>query len=212
MSQRPLEILDYGCGNVGSLVNIFRHIGKTPKLVCEPENVSPGAAIVLPGVGNFAHCMGALKSTGFDKVVLASVERGDPLLGICVGMQMLFDKGEEGDVDGLGFIPGAVKMFDKKLFKSRLPLPNVGWHYVESANEIGRRLCRNMPARPKFYHVHSYHAHCADEKDVIFCANYGYRFTTGVAKGKVTGFQFHPEKSHAYGMNLLSNWVEITNE
>lgn len=208
MTKRKITILDYGSGNIGSLVNIFHYIGANPRVVGRPDDIQNDAAIILPGVGHFAHAASNLETTGFAKAVVDKVSTGVPLLGICVGMQLLFEKSEEGNAQGLGLLKGQVHYFDKAQFDEKLPLPNVGWRHAEPGNDIGVSLLSNMPSRPKFYYVHSYHAKCADPNDEIITSEYGYRFTGGVARGNIMGFQFHPEKSHVFGMTLLANWME----
>lgn len=208
MTKRKITILDYGSGNIGSLVNIFRYIGADPRVVEQPDAIQNDMAIILPGVGHFAHAVNNLETTGFAGVLVDKVSAGVPLLGICVGMQLLFEKSEEGNAKGLGLLKGQVRCFDQAKMVKKLPLPNVGWRHAEPANDIGVSLLSNMPSRPKFYYVHSYHAQCSDPSDMIIASEYGYRFTGAVARDNVTGFQFHPEKSHVFGMTLLANWIE----
>lgn len=212
MKDRKIFILDYGSGNIGSLLNMFRHIGAEAEVISHPVNIGEQSALVLPGVGHFGYAAEKLKTSGFAAALVEQVHRGIPLLGVCVGMQLLFDYGREGEASGLGLISGQVRHFDRDRFTERLPLPNIGWRYGDPVNEIGKNLLSNMPRRPRFYFVHSYHAECVDPSDIIMQSDYGYRFTSGVARRNVVGFQFHPEKSHTFGMTLLSNWIKYIND
>jgi glutamine amidotransferase len=212
MSDREITILDYGSGNIGSLVNMFRHIGVTVHVVSEAAAIPQNSALVLPGVGHFGRAAEKLENSGLAKAVISHAANGTPLLGVCVGMQLLLEYSSEGDTPGLGLIKGQVRHFDRDRFTERRPLPNVGWRETDPTSDIGNRLLANMPRRPRFYFVHSYHAECANPADAIMEANYGYRFTCAVARGNITGFQFHPEKSHAFGMTLLANWIKSIND
>lgn len=212
MKQRDILILDYGSGNIGSLVNMFRYIGSPVRVVTAASDVYGNAALVLPGVGHFGRASEKLDQSGLAKVVISHVEDGNPLLGVCVGMQLLFEHSSEGDTAGLGLIKGQVRHFDRARFAQHLPLPNVGWRHVVPKGDVGTRLLANMPSRPRFYFVHSYHAECSNANDVIMECDYGYRFTSAVARANVTGFQFHPEKSHNFGLTLLVNWIKSIND
>ncbi|SDD26562.1 imidazole glycerol phosphate synthase subunit HisH [Kordiimonas lacus] len=212
MKNPIISILDYGSGNIGSLVNMFNHIGTKVQVVSKAEKISSDAALVLPGVGHFGRAVEKLEKNGATEAILKHVDAGKPLLGICVGMQMLFEHSSEGDAPGLGLIKGKVRHFDRDRFSRRLPLPHVGWGSVGPVNAIGHRLLQNMPKHPRFYFVHSYHAECANQSDAIMEATYGYQFTCAVAHQNITGFQFHPEKSHVFGMALLSNWIKCIND
>ena len=212
MSDQEIKILDYGCGNIGSLRNMLRHIGASVQVVSKAADISSKTALILPGVGNFGHASEMLKGSGLADAVVAHALHGRPLLGVCVGMQLLLEHSSEGNASGLGLIAGKVRHFDRTRFNERLPLPHVGWSYADPVNEVGHRLLANMPKRPRFYFVHSYHAECADPNDAIMVSTYGYEFTCAVSRKNITGFQFHPEKSHAFGLTLLSNWIRSINE
>lgn len=212
MNNRDITILDYGSGNIGSMVNMLKHIGARVQVASKAENIPENTALVLPGVGHFGHAAENLEKSGAKNAVLQHAQDGKPLLGICVGMQMLLEHSSEGDAPGLGLIKGTVRHFDRDRFHQRLPLPHVGWSNAEPTNTIGHQLLQNMPRRPRFYFVHSYYAQCADPGDAIMQASYGYKFTCAVARQNITGFQFHPEKSHAFGMTLLTNWIKSIND
>ncbi len=212
MIKRDIIILDYGSGNIGSLVNMFRHIGASVHVVSEAAAIPKNSALVLPGVGHFGRAAEKLENSGLAEAVVSRAVVGTPVLGVCVGMQLLLDYSGEGNAPGLGLIKGQVRTFDRDQFKEPLPLPNVGWRFADPTSDIGNRLLANMPRRPRFYFTHGYHAECANPADAIMEANYGYRFTCAVASGNITGLQFHPEKSHAFGMTLLANWIKIIND
>ncbi len=211
MSTRPVFIVDYGAGNVGSLINLFDYLRAPVFFASNPADVPDDARLVLPGVGHFGRASESLFRSGFANFVIERAMTGTPILGICLGMQLLFDFGHEGDAPGLGLISGRVVAFEKQKFAHRLPLPNVGWRYVHAINSRGEGFLTNMQYRPKFYFVHNYHAECDNEQDTTLVSEYGYRFTCGAGRANIDGFQFHPEKSHHFGMTLLSNWLRLTN-
>ncbi|WP_162814954.1 imidazole glycerol phosphate synthase subunit HisH [Erythrobacter aureus] len=212
MNNRGITIVDYGSGNIGSLYNMFKYIGAEVHVVSDADKIPKDTALVLPGVGHFGRAAEKLEKSGLAKAVLEHADAGGALLGICVGMQLLFQNSSEGDVPGLGLLKGKVCHFDRDRFAERLPLPHVGWGYTDPTNSIGSRLMQNMPRRPRFYFVHSYHAVCANKADAILESTYGYRFTSAVSHANVTGLQFHPEKSHTFGMTLLRNWIKCIND
>lgn len=202
-----IAILDYGVGNLGSILNMLKRIGVRANLTTDPAGISVADKVILPGVGNFDHCMVKLRESGFIPHLEEEVIKGEkPLLAICVGCQMLMERSEEGVQPGLGWLKGGVKRFDETILKQGLKIPHMGWTDVSPLGE--NPLLRSIEA-PRFYFVHSYHLDCEDPSDVTGEATYGYRFPASVQKRNLYGVQFHPEKSHRFGMRLLENFSAL---
>jgi glutamine amidotransferase len=197
-----IAIIDYGVGNLRSVEKAF-HAGGVEAVVSSGEGVLRSAdKLVLPGVGAFRACMGALTERGFDRLVRERVEAGTPLLGVCVGMQMLFEESEEfGKTSGLGFLRGRVRRFPEGL-----RVPQVGWNQVEWKG--GHALSEGISDGVFFYFVHSFFCESDDEAAVVGVTEYGITYPSVVACGNVCGVQFHPEKSQAAGLRLLKNFAE----
>lgn len=197
-----IAIIDYGVGNLRSVEKAF-HAGGAEAVVSSDERVLRSAGkLVLPGVGAFRACMEALTERGFDRLVRERVEGGTPLLGVCVGMQMLFEESEEfGTTAGLGFLRGRVRRFPEGL-----RVPQVGWNQVEW--EGGHALSGGISGGTFFYFVHSFFCESDDASAVVGRTEYGIAYPSVVARGNVCGVQFHPEKSQAAGLRLLKNFAE----
>ena len=201
-----IAIIDYGVGNLRSVEKAFAAAG-TEAVVSSSEDVLRQArALVLPGVGAFANCMSELGARGFDKLVRERVAQGTPLLGVCVGMQMLFEESEEfGTTAGLGLLPGRVRRF-----VTDLVVPQVGWNQVRQHGS--HPLLAGVADNAFFYFVHSYFCEVDDRALVIGETNYGAPYASVVAQGNVCGVQFHPEKSQASGLRLLANFSKVPAE
>jgi len=201
-----VAIIDYGVGNLRSVEKAF-HAGDVEALVSADEGVLRTAdKLVLPGVGAFRACMEALAERGFDRLVRERVEAGTPLLGVCVGMQMLFEESEEfGTTRGLGFLRGRVRRFPEGL-----RVPQVGWNQVGWRG--GHALAEGISEKTFFYFVHSFFCEADDETSVVGETEYGLTYASVVARGNVCGVQFHPEKSQAAGLRLLKNFAERTTD
>lgn len=187
---------------------MLKKAGCTNALISgKPVDVEKAERIILPGVGHFEHCMAQLKRAPFFETLQRRVLQDHiPLLGVCVGHQMLFEHSEEGNCSGLGWIPGKVQRFEKnRMNDERLKIPHMAWTDVEVKMEAP--LFLGLEA-PRFYFVHSYHAVC-DPSYVTAAADYGYEFTVAVCRENIQGVQFHPEKSHRFGMQLLSNFATL---
>ncbi len=197
-----MAIIDYGVGNLRSVEKAFG-AGGAEAVVSSDERVLRGAErLVLPGVGAFRACMEGLKARGFDRLVRERVEQGTPLLGVCVGMQMLFEESEEfGTTRGLGFLRGRVRRFPEGL-----RVPQVGWNQVGWAQP--HPLAEGLGEDPFFYFVHSFYCDTPDDGAVVGRTEYGLTYASVVARGNVCGVQFHPEKSQAAGLRLLKNFAE----
>jgi imidazole glycerol-phosphate synthase subunit HisH len=191
-----IAVIDYGMGNLRSVQKAFEYLGFDARIINNKEGLTKASHIVLPGVGAFADAAAALDSSGLKDSMIAEIKKGKPFLGICLGMQLLFEKSyENGEYEGLSLIPGKVVRFDIKGLK----VPHMGW------NNIITRDCDLFSAgMDKYvYFVHSYHASEVPVDYITAEADYGYRFTAGVAKDNIFGTQFHPEKSGETGLKML---------
>lgn len=201
----PVTIVDYGMGNIGSLVNMFRRIGVRSLVTDRPDDIATARKIVLPGVGAFDAAITRIDDLGLREVLRArAIDAAIPFLGICLGMQLLVDSSEEGIARGLGFIPGSARRFARG---QGLKVPHMGWNEVT----VMRRspVTDFLPPDPRFYFVHSYYVTAADSDDVSLACTYGVEFAAGLRRGNVYGAQFHPEKSHKFGMAFLSGFAAL---
>ncbi len=205
-----IVIVDYGMGNSASILNMIRKAGGSAVISSSLDDIKQASAIILPGVGSFDNGIRKLRSQGFmelieDKVIREKV----PFLGICLGMQLLFDSSEEGNENGLGWITGDVKKFDFATdeLKKSLKVPHMGWNDAQPLKES--KLMPTSDSEYRYYFVHSFHVECADRADVTATTNYGYDFTCAVQKDNVYGVQFHPEKSHKFGMELFKRFIKV---
>ena len=196
-----IAIIDYGVGNLRSVEKAFAATGN-PAIVSRDESVLRQAkGLVLPGVGAFAACMKALSARGFDALVLDRRIKGVPLLGVCVGMQMLFEESDEfGKTQGLGLLGGCVRRFSDDL-----AVPHVGWNQIHK--RFAHPLLNNIEDHAFFYFVHSYYCEVNDPTIVVAETDYGVKYTSVVADDDLFGVQFHPEKSQTAGLRLLSNFA-----
>ena len=201
-----LAIIDYGVGNLRSLEKAFAATGTQAVVSHDAYVLSEAKALVLPGVGAFGACMKALSERGFDRLVIERVAEGTPVLGVCVGMQLLFEESEEfGRTLGLGLLRGKVQRF-----ADDLPVPHVGWNQVQQTR--AHLLMSGINDNSFFYFVHSYCC-AADEADVVLGeTDYIEEYASIVAQGNVAGVQFHPEKSQAVGLKLLSNFAKMSDK
>lgn len=200
-------IVDYNVGNLQSVINAFRYLNLEVKIESKPEKLKDYDKIILPGVGAFGDAMESLKKTYMKSAVLEFAQSGKYVLGICLGMQLLFEYSYEfGKHEGLGVIKGSVKEFDKSRFKTALKVPHIGWNglHVKQNSPLFRGLGDDF----YLYFVHSFHVVC-DEKYSIGETNYGYNFTSAVEHENIFGFQPHPEKSHENGLKILRNFVNL---
>jgi imidazole glycerol-phosphate synthase subunit HisH len=196
-----IAVLDYGIGNLRSAEKALQHLGAPAVLTADPDDARGAAGVVLPGVGAFGRCMEALSESGLEPVVHEAIEAGTPFLGICVGMQMLFDSSEEAPgVAGLGVVAGEVR---KLATKERLP--HMGWNTLEA--RPGSALLEGLPPEPWMYFVHSYAPVPDDPADIAATTTYGGSVVAAVERGPLWATQFHPEKSGDNGLRVLSNFV-----
>lgn len=201
-----IAIIDYGLGNLGSIKNMLKvSNAKDIVMATTAEDISRADKFILPGVGAFDMGMSLLNNSGMREELDEQVlENKKPILGICLGMQMLGNKSEEGKESGLGYIDFCCHKFSFP--KSEYRVPHMGWDIVEINKETA--LTANPKDFLKYYFVHSYYAECENEEDILFFCDYGIRFAAGVNRENIFGVQFHPEKSHNYGKWLIENFVE----
>lgn len=202
-----IALLDYGLGNIQAFANIYRNLGIEASPARTAADLRAASRIILPGVGSFDWAMTRLQESGLraalDKEVLIEKK---PILGVCVGMQMMAYSSEEGKLPGLGWIDATVLKFDAHLIKSKTHLPHMGWNDVIPARMD--TLFSGLDA-PRYYFLHSYFMKTAREDNVLAISSYGVRFASAVRFGNVYGTQFHPEKSHWWGVRLLKNFAEL---
>lgn len=199
-----IAIVDYGAGNLRSVELALARLGVHTRVTADPDMLALADGLILPGVGAFSDAMAALGRSGTIPAVLEAVGAGRPLLGICLGMQLLLDGSEEGPgVPGLGLIPGEVR----RLPGCGLKIPHMGWNSLTPAKPSP--LFKGLPEEPYVYFVHSYACKAADPADVLAVTDYGVPFHAAVQRGRILGFQFHPEKSGNVGQKLLANFVEM---
>jgi glutamine amidotransferase len=205
MNRPTIAVVDYGMGNRRSVQKALEHVGASTAITSDHTLLAAADGLVVPGVGAFPRAMRNLGELGLIELISRRAAEGTPILGICLGMQLLFARSEElGSADGLGLLAGEVTRLDS----DGLRIPHIGWNEVSF-----ERSCRLTESLPEsgcpFYHVHSFAARPRDEADVVGVAEYGERFATFVARGNVFGVQFHPEKSSADGLTLLRNFARL---
>ena len=200
-----IAIIDYGAGNLRSVRTAFRRLDAPVRVTGDAGEIAAADGVILPGVGAFADAMGALRKSGLIPVIKETAASGVPFLGICLGMQALFDGSEEGEGEaGLGLIPGMVR----RLPDGGLEIPHMGWNSLMPRKSSP--LLEGLPAEPYVYFVHSYACRAACPEDVLTETEYGAVFHSAVQRGNLMGMQFHPEKSGAVGQRILRNFVALT--
>ncbi|MCW2270317.1 Imidazole glycerol phosphate synthase subunit HisH 1 [compost metagenome] len=203
-----ITIIDYGLGNIQAFVNVYKRLNIPVKVAKHADDLRDVQRLILPGVGAFDHAMERLDASGM-RPALEQMVRFEkvPVLGICVGMQILAAASEEGSLPGLGWVEGRVKAFANAPGLKDLPLPHMGWNDVRPMP--GSALFKGMEEDARFYFLHSFYFDCEGSDGAGASASYGHDFVCAVAQGNVFGVQFHPEKSHHWGHNLLKNFAEI---
>lgn len=202
-----IAIVDYGVGNVASVQNMLKKVGRDAELTGDPRRVATASKVILPGVGAFDRAAAILRKTGLGAAVVEAAASGAQVLGICLGMQLLLDGSEEGDraEAGLGLIPGRVTAFPPEVRQQGLRVPHMGWNSITRLVDDG-----TFPALmdgDRFYFVHSFHAVPADASHRYATAQHGIEFAAMIRKDNVMGAQFHPEKSHRTGMAMFSDFA-----
>lgn len=213
-----ISIIDYGAGNIGSIVNMIRKLGGKAELVSTPEQVRAASKLILPGVGHFDFGMKTLNGSGLvEPVNEAVLHRGVPILGICLGAQLMTRSSEEGVLPGLGWFDAEVKSFRDTWQKpgvvksdvdvTRLKTPHMGWNYVFPTSS--NSLLANLPEESRFYFVHSYFIESHRAEEVLLTSTYGLTFASGLHRDNIYAVQFHPEKSHSFGLKLFQNYLNL---
>jgi glutamine amidotransferase len=198
-----IAVIDYGVGNLGSVQKALEYIGYSSIITSKPEEVLSASGVILPGVGAFQPAMEALQLRGLDQTVKDYVASGRPFLGVCLGMQLLFETSEEGDghSSGLAILPGTVRRFPREL---RLKIPQIGWNNFYNVSDPMFRKGDYV------YFVHSYYCDPSDKNDIAATASYGIEYACAVTHDNVTAMQFHPEKSGEVGLSILNRWARRT--
>jgi len=202
-----IVIIDYGMGNLGSIHNMLRKVNAEAIISADPKEIANADKLILPGVGAFDHAMANLNNLNLtpllnEKVLIEKI----PLLGVCLGMQLLTKRSEEGTMPGLNWIDAETVRF-KFENNEKLKIPHMGWNTVEIKRNDS--LFKNMGIEPRFYFVHSYYVKCYDQDNILTTTDYGGDFCSSVVKDDIRGVQFHPEKSHKFGMQLLRNFADL---
>lgn len=202
-----ITIVDYGMGNLGSLSNMFKRIGVESEVTSDHEKLLAATKILLPGVGAFDAAMERINGGGFREILdKKALQDKIPILGVCLGMQLLTNSSEEGKLAGLGWIPATTTRFTFEK-NSKLKVPHMGWNLIYEKNASS--LTSDLPAEPRFYFVHSYFVKAENEKHVLATTIHGVEFNSIIQKDNIFGAQFHPEKSHKFGMKLLENFSRL---
>ena len=201
-----LVIVDYGVGNLSSIQNMLKKAGSASLISGRSEDISQATKILLPGMGHFDHCMQRFNASGLRLSIEKKVFKEKvPVLGICVGLQMFMDSSEEGTEPGLGWLRGKTVRFKSGQMDPALKIPNMGWIDVQCNKPSN--LWKGLEGS-RFYFAHSYYVEPAISEDILLTAKFGYNFVAGVERDNIAGVQFHPEKSHRFGMQLLQNFAD----
>jgi imidazole glycerol-phosphate synthase subunit HisH len=203
-----LTIIDYGIGNLSSIKNMLKKVGLTDCVISkEVADIERADKLILPGVGHFDYGMRQLRAAPFfDALNQRVLHDKVPVLGICLGAQLLTKSSEEGEEQGLGWIDAQTVRFDSQKMPSALKVPHMGWSDVQFNPKS--KLFDGVEEVPRFYFVHTFHLVCNDPTDAAVQCNYGYEFTAGIERGNILGMQFHPEKSHRFGMKIVENYIK----
>tara|TARA_Y100001980_G_C14475444_1_gene254822 strand:- start:92 stop:703 length:612 start_codon:yes stop_codon:yes gene_type:complete len=202
-----IAIIDYGCGNTYAFINAFKRLNMPAIVAKNVDELESANKIVLPGVGSFDYVMQSFNSSGLRRVVEKKViEDNISVLGVCAGMQIFAEESDEGNEKGLGWVKGKIRLFDTASIKHKTKLPHMGWNTIMSKKSL---LFNEINDESRFYFVHSYYFDNSNNEDMISTTNYGGIFTSSVNKNNIYGVQFHPEKSHQNGLQLLKNFAEL---
>ena len=201
-----ITIIDYGAGNLGSIKNMIRKIGFEAKISSNVEDILEANKLILPGVGSFDYGMKQLNKSGLiDALNMKVLNEKIPILGICLGVQLFTKQSEEGDLKGLSWFNAETVKFNFN-DSYKLKIPHMGWNEIIKNKDS--RLLEDISIESRFYFVHTYHLKCNDQNDSLLETNYGYNFVSAIEKNNIVGVQFHPEKSHKFGMKILNNFIQ----
>jgi glutamine amidotransferase len=208
MNTAPIAIVDYGMGNCGSIKNMLKKIGVDAEITSEIKIIDNANKLILPGVGAFDNAMINLQNLQLINVLNRRVlEHEIPILGICLGAQLLSRRSDEGNLPGLGWIDAETIAFAKDIDVSKFKIPHMGWNTITINKD--HEILKGLENDSRFYFVHSYYIKCSNSSDILTTSNYGIEFASSVQKDNVIGVQFHPEKSHKFGMQLLQNFTRL---
>ena len=203
-----ITIVDYGVGNISAFVNVYKRLNIHVAIARSADDLKKSSKVILPGVGAFDQAMKLLEQSGMRATLdQLALERRIPILGVCVGMQMLAHSSEEGNLPGLGWVEGQVRGFRSLVPESTLPFPHMGWNDVLPVSS--NKLFDQLESGARFYFLHSYYFHCDRGDDVLATSSYGADFNCALNVNNIYGVQFHPEKSHHYGTRLLKNFAQL---
>ncbi|MES2794778.1 MAG: imidazole glycerol phosphate synthase subunit HisH [Bacteroidota bacterium] len=203
-----ITLIDYGSGNIHAIANIYKRLSIKYQLTADPNVLKEAKKLILPGVGDFDETMKAFKQLGIKNLLNELVvEKQVPILGVCVGMQILGKSSEEGAEEGFGWIDGQVKKFDIEKLQTKPYLPHMGWNTVQPQKES--QLFENIISENGFYFLHSYYFECKNNDDILATTEYGIEFSSAINHKNVYGFQFHPEKSHQNGVEIFRNFANL---
>ncbi len=203
-----IVIVDYGMGNIGSIINMFKKIRVDAVISSNPSAIRKATRLVLSGVGAFDSGMKNLANKGLIPLLEEKViKQKTPILGICLGMHLFSKKSEEGKLPGLGWVDAETVRFYFRNTSDKLKIPHMGWNTVRIVQK--HRIFEEMFEEPRFYFVHAYYVKCNDSSNVLSLTNYGFDFTSSFVKDNIIGVQFHPEKSHKFGMRLMKKFAEL---
>ena len=203
-----ITIVDLGIGNIGSIINMIKHVGGNCEASCDPTVIKKATKLILPGVGSFDRAMRQLRKLKLEEVIIekATLDKV-PLLGICLGMQLLTNSSEEGKEKGLALINAKTISFKKSFAVNNINnrIPHMGWNNIVVKKE--NDLTKNLIEMSRFYFVHSYYVECLRKENTLMTSQYGLDFDSAIVENNIYGVQFHPEKSHKYGKKLISNYL-----
>lgn len=207
-----IAVIDYGMGNLHSVRKALEVVGADAVVTSRPQDIKKAEKIVFPGVGSFGEAMKELKKRKLDKPLKDAIKVGKPFLGLCLGLQLLFERSDEAPgVNGLGVLKGSVKKFNFK-GSEKLKIPHMGWNSIEKSTNVmarGSGILNEVPGGSFMYFVHSYYAKPKDKNVILTTTDYGIKFTSGVCKDNIYAFQFHPEKSQRLGLKILDNFKNL---